>query len=135
MSIYTCSNVANSSILFRSCCTFGTFVMPNITPLSSFLRRSRIGLAMPLPFPRTTFLNRGLWTPASSHYPFAIHKNKRFLWIWDYVYLCVKGELKWKLSLLHLQDLLKVIKNVFYSFSISHFVLELFRFVWYVNET
>ena len=26
-------------------------------------------------------------------------------------------------------------KNVFYSFSISHFVLDLFKFVWYVNET
>ena len=32
---------------------------------------------------------------------------------------CFKKEMKWKLSLLHLQDLLKVIKNVFYSFSIS----------------
>ena len=48
---------------------------------------------------------------------------------------CFKEEMKWKLSLLHLQDLLKVIKNVFYSFSISHFVLELFKFVWNVNET
>ena len=47
----------------------------------------------------------------------------------------LKEEMKWKLSLLHLQDLLKVIKNVFYSFSISHFVLELFRFVWNANET
>ena len=37
-------------------------------------------------------------------------------------------------SFLHLQDLLKVIYNGFYSFSISHFVLKLFRFVWYVNE-
>ena len=47
----------------------------------------------------------------------------------------IKKFMKWKLSLLHLQDLLKVIKNVFYSFSISHFVLELFKFVWNVNET
>ena len=39
-----------------------------------------------------------------------------------------------KLNFLHLQDLLKVINNVFYSFSKSHFVLELFRFVWYLNE-
>ena len=52
----------------------------------------------------------------------------------------LKEEMKWKLSLLHLQDLLKVIKNVFYSFSMSHFQClqffnELFKFVWNVNET
>ena len=42
-------------------------------------------------------------------------------------------EIKWKLRLLDLQDLLKVINKLgFYSFSISHLVLELF--VWYVNE-
>ena len=34
----------------------------------------------------------------------------------------------------HVEDLLKVVNNCFYSFSISYFVLELFRFVWYVNE-
>ena len=56
-------------------------------------------------------------------------------WLANGVNKNVKEEMKWKLSLLHLQDLLKVIKNVFYSFSISHFVLELFRFVWNVNET
>ena len=49
-------------------------------------------------------------------------------------YFDFKEEMKWKLSLLHLQDLIKVIKNVFYSFWISHFVLELFKFVWNVNE-
>ena len=42
--------------------------------------------------------------------------------------------MKWKLSFLHLQDLLKVINNVFYHFSISHLVLKLFKFVWYVND-
>ena len=44
-----------------------------------------------------------------------------------------KMEMKWKLSLLHLQDRLKVRNNYFYSFSISHFVssyLDLFD----VNE-
>ena len=46
----------------------------------------------------------------------------------------VKEEMKWKLSFLYLQDFLKVTDNEFYSFSISHFVLELFKFVWYVNE-
>ena len=40
-----------------------------------------------------------------------------------------KEEIKLKLSFLYLQDLLKVIYNGRYSFSISHFVLELFRFV------
>ena len=39
-----------------------------------------------------------------------------------------------KIKLLHLHDILKVINNGSYSFSISHFVLKLFRFVWYVNE-
>ena len=58
------------------------------------------------------------------------------LWMFNVIYLksSFKEEIKWKLSLLHLQDLLKVIKNVFYSFSISHFVLELSKFVWNVNE-
>ena len=37
-------------------------------------------------------------------------------------------------SFLHLQNLSKLKYNGFYSFSISHFVLELFRFVWYVDE-
>ena len=38
----------------------------------------------------------------------------------------------WKPILLYLHDFLKVTNNVFYSFSISHFVLELFKFVWFV---
>ena len=50
-------------------------------------------------------------------------------------YLYHRQEIKRKLSFPDLQDLLKVINNGFYSFSISHrFVLELFRFVWYVNN-
>ena len=48
--------------------------------------------------------------------------------------IMLKEEMKWKLSLPHLQDSLKVINNGFYSFFISYFVLELFRLVWYVND-
>ena len=44
------------------------------------------------------------------------------------------GSVIFVIGFLHLQDLMKVINNGFYSFSISRFVLELFRFVWYVNE-
>ena len=48
------------------------------------------------------------------------------------IYRYFKEEMKWKLSLLHLQDSLKVINND-YSIFISYFVLEILTFVCYVN--
>ena len=43
--------------------------------------------------------------------------------------------MKWKLSLSFLKELLKWWRNSIYSISISLFVLEILRFVWYVNNT
>ena len=47
----------------------------------------------------------------------------------------LKVYMKWKLSLSYLKELLKWWRNSIYSFSISLFVLEILRFVSYVNNT
>ena len=47
----------------------------------------------------------------------------------------IKVHMKWKLSLSYLKELLKWWRNSIYSFPISLFVLEILRFVWYVNNT
>ena len=59
----------------------------------------------------------------------------------DYCVLFEETNFKLRILLLvnvylsSLEELLKWYRNSIYSFSISLFVLEIFRFVWYVNNT